>query len=36
MNWEKWRAEDDVALVGVGSGLTWASYLARFDRDDAT
>lgn len=29
-NWDKWRDGDDVAVVGVGSGLTWASYLARF------
>jgi len=28
--WEKWDADDDVAIVGVGSGLTWASYLVRF------
>jgi 3-oxoacyl-[acyl-carrier-protein] synthase-3 len=31
MNWEKWSALDDVAVAGVGSGLTWASYLVRFD-----
>ncbi len=30
MNWEKWTARDDVAVVGVGAGLTWASYLLRF------
>jgi 3-oxoacyl-[acyl-carrier-protein] synthase-3 len=30
MNWEKWRASDDVAVVGVGAGLTWASFLLRF------
>jgi len=29
-NWDKWVPGDDVAVVGVGSGLTWASYLARF------
>lgn len=29
-NWEKWSALDDIALVGVGSGLTWSSYLIRF------
>ena len=29
-NWDKWRDGDDVAVVGVGSGLTWSSYLARF------
>jgi 3-oxoacyl-[acyl-carrier-protein] synthase-3 len=31
MNWEKWDASDDVAVVGVGAGLTWSSYLIRFD-----
>jgi len=30
MNWEKWSEQDDVALVGVGSGLTWSSCLIRF------
>ena len=30
MEWEKWRDGDDVAVVGVGSGLTWSSYLIRF------
>ena len=30
MNWDKWRADDDVAVVGVGAGLTWSSYLVRF------
>jgi 3-oxoacyl-[acyl-carrier-protein] synthase-3 len=30
MNWEKWTDQDDIALVGVGSGLTWSSYLLRF------
>lgn len=29
--WEEWRAGDDVAVVGVGGGLTWAGYLLRFD-----
>ena len=33
-NWDKWRAGDDVAVVGVGSGLTWASYVACFDTSD--
>ncbi len=28
--WEKWRDGDDVAVVGVGAGLTWSSYLIRF------
>ncbi|MCZ6465627.1 MAG: ketoacyl-ACP synthase III [Proteobacteria bacterium] len=31
MAWEKWRPGEDVAVVGVGSGLTWAGYLVRFD-----
>lgn len=30
--WEKWTADDDVALVGVGAGLTWGSALLRFTR----
>jgi 3-oxoacyl-[acyl-carrier-protein] synthase III len=30
MRWEKWEQRDDVAVVGVGAGLTWASYLLRF------
>jgi 3-oxoacyl-[acyl-carrier-protein] synthase-3 len=30
MEWEKWGAADDVAVVGVGAGLTWGSFLARF------
>lgn len=30
MDWDKWRDDDDVAVVGVGSGLTWSSYLIRF------
>jgi len=30
MNWEKWSPEDDIAVVGVGAGLTWAGYLLRF------
>jgi len=29
MQWEKWRTNDDIAVVGVGSGLTWSSYLIR-------
>jgi len=31
MNWDKWSAGDDVAMVGVGSGLAWSRYLIRFD-----
>ncbi len=30
MAWDKWTARDDVAVAGVGSGLTWASFLAHF------
>ncbi len=30
MHWEKWNPLDDVALVGVGSGLSWGSCLVRF------
>ena len=30
MEWDKWRGEDDVALVGVGAGLSWGSCLLRF------
>jgi 3-oxoacyl-[acyl-carrier-protein] synthase-3 len=33
MNWGKWQDLDDIALVGVGSGLTWSSYLIRFGTD---
>ena len=29
-HWEKWTDLDDIALVGVGAGLTWSSYLIRF------
>ena len=28
--WEKWQARDDIGVVGVGAGLTWAGYLLRF------
>lgn len=30
MQWEKWVPNDDIAVAGVGSGLSWASYLLRF------
>ena len=30
MEWEKWSPRDDVGVVGVGSGLTWAGYWLRF------
>jgi 3-oxoacyl-[acyl-carrier-protein] synthase-3 len=32
MRWDAWNSEDDVAVAGVGAGLTWASYLLRFAR----
>jgi 3-oxoacyl-[acyl-carrier-protein] synthase-3 len=32
MRWDAWNSEDDVAIAGVGAGLTWASYLLRFAR----
>lgn len=35
MNWEKWSATDDIAVVGVGSGLSWAGYLMRFLEEGA-
>lgn len=28
--WEQWTKDDDIAVAGVGAGLTWASYLLRF------
>jgi len=31
MIWDKWTPRDDVAVVGVGAGLTWSSYVIRFD-----
>jgi len=31
MRWEDWKTGDDVAVVGVGSGLTWSGYLLRFE-----
>jgi 3-oxoacyl-[acyl-carrier-protein] synthase III len=31
MNWEKWQHGDDVAIVAVGAGLTWARLLLSFD-----
>lgn len=30
MRWDEWRDGDDVAIVGVGSGLTWSGYILRF------
>jgi 3-oxoacyl-[acyl-carrier-protein] synthase-3 len=31
MRWDDWTADDDVAVVGVGAGLTWSSYFLRFE-----
>lgn len=33
-NWDKWTSKDDICVVGVGSGLSWGSYLMRFHEDD--
>jgi 3-oxoacyl-[acyl-carrier-protein] synthase-3 len=30
-SFEKWGPEDDVALIGVGAGLTWGGCLLRFE-----
>lgn len=30
MNWERWTDRMDVAVVGVGAGLTWGGFLLRF------
>jgi len=30
MRWDEWQPGDDVAVVGVGSGLTWSGHLYRF------
>jgi 3-oxoacyl-[acyl-carrier-protein] synthase-3 len=30
MRWDEWGERDDVAVVGVGSGLTWSGHLLRF------
>jgi 3-oxoacyl-[acyl-carrier-protein] synthase III len=32
--WDKWGPADDICVVGVGSGLTWGSYLMRFGGAD--
>jgi 3-oxoacyl-[acyl-carrier-protein] synthase-3 len=29
MNWDRWADGDDVAIIGVGSGLSWSSYVLR-------
>jgi 3-oxoacyl-[acyl-carrier-protein] synthase-3 len=30
MLWDKWDSRDDIAVAGVGAGLSWSSYLLRF------
>jgi 3-oxoacyl-[acyl-carrier-protein] synthase-3 len=30
MNWDHWTDQDEVAVIGVGSGLTWASFVLSF------
>jgi 3-oxoacyl-[acyl-carrier-protein] synthase-3 len=35
MNWDKWSADDDIAMVGVGSGVAWSRYLIRFGEQTA-
>jgi len=30
MRWDDWTDTDDVAVAGVGAGLTWSSFLLRF------
>jgi 3-oxoacyl-[acyl-carrier-protein] synthase-3 len=30
MKWADWNDSDDVAVVGVGAGLSWSGYLLRF------
>lgn len=31
-HWEEWAADDELAVVGVGAGLTWAGYMLRMLR----
>jgi 3-oxoacyl-[acyl-carrier-protein] synthase-3 len=35
MNWDKWSPDDDLAMVGVGAGLTWGRYLLRMGGGNA-
>jgi len=30
MNWDSWSDHDQIAVVGVGSGLSWSSYILQF------
>jgi 3-oxoacyl-[acyl-carrier-protein] synthase-3 len=34
MRWDEWQAGDDVAVAGVGAGLTWSSFLLRFGESE--
>ena len=33
MRWDDWTDQDDVAIAGVGAGLTWSSFLLRFGKE---
>ena len=30
MNWDRWTDRDDIAVIGVGSGLSWSGHVLRF------
>jgi len=30
MNWDRWTDGDDIAVIGVGSGLSWSGHVLRF------
>ncbi|MBN1655778.1 MAG: ketoacyl-ACP synthase III [Deltaproteobacteria bacterium] len=30
-NWDNWTETDDIGVAGVGAGLSWSSYLLRFE-----
>lgn len=30
MNWDRWTEGDDIAIIGVGSGLSWSRYILSF------
>ncbi|MBH16008.1 MAG: 3-oxoacyl-ACP synthase [Gemmatimonadetes bacterium] len=30
MNWDSWSSYDEIAMVGVGAGLSWSSYILQF------
>jgi 3-oxoacyl-[acyl-carrier-protein] synthase-3 len=33
--WDKWTPKDDICVVGLGSGLSWGSYVMRFGETDS-